>query len=572
MAFCVNCGEKIEGTFTFCPKCGTRNVTAELADSQQNDQIPQNQVQTAAELPRRRKMPALRIWGIIGFVYYIICLFACGSLVINENNYGVSLLFLLLSIIHAVVCFKQGKKHYISAIKILSIFGIIWFSLSELVMLSSFDYDYLTSLRWTFLGFGYGMVFSITAFVISFNKDLLKDFTVTHNVSLLTNVEGLSLRHEPNPDIDPFTIIPDGTEIQHISTGKEVKFQNIMAPWFEILTKDGISGWCFSGSLKRIKKHNKFTLALVIIAVVIIAAIAVNTSEYDFMVVPNGNKLTITKYWGTESNVSIPQRIFLKQITSIGDSAFSGYTSLASVTIPDSVTSIGDSAFWGCKSLINVTIPNKVISIGDGAFGGCTSLAAINVDAGNNMYSSQDGVLYNKNKSILIMYPAGAGASFTILDNVTSIGERAFYNCTDIINVIIGNNVTSIGDYAFSGCERLISVTIGNSVTNIGDSAFSGCISLTSVIIPSSIINIGRRAFNSCTSLTSVTFLGTILSNRSTSDRSTSDNKFLSIIDEIDSIIFPGDLFDKFYATNKTYGTPGTYTRVKGSDTWTRRR
>ena len=87
---------------------------------------------------------------------------------------------------------------------------------------------------------------------------------------------------------------------------------------------------------------------------------------------------------------------------------------------------------------------------------------------------------------------------------VTSIGRRAFYYCSSLTSVDIGNSVTSIGEEAFRGCSSLTSVAIGNSVTSIGDWAFSYCSSLTSVDIPHSVTSIGDDAFRSCSSLTSV--------------------------------------------------------------------
>ncbi|MDR1838916.1 MAG: hypothetical protein LBQ93_04935 [Treponema sp.] len=80
----------------------------------------------------------------------------------------------------------------------------------------------------------------------------LPDFSPTHRVRLLTNAEGMSLRSEPNPGIDSFKKIPDGTEVQHLLTGDEVSLGNIEGYWFKIKTKEGIKGWCFSGSLEEI--------------------------------------------------------------------------------------------------------------------------------------------------------------------------------------------------------------------------------------------------------------------------------------------------------------------------------
>ena len=223
-------------------------------------------------------------------------------------------------------------------------------------------------------------------------------------------------------------------------------------------------------------------------------------------------------------------------VTSIGINAFSDCTSLTSVTISDSVTGIGDSAFYNCKSLTNVTIPNSVTNIGDGAFSYCTSLATIEVSDNNKNYSSVDGILFNNDKSELIVYPAGkTDSEYTISNSVIKIGNYAFCGCTSLTSVTIENNVTSIGVAAFrdcssltsvtipnsvtsieygtfSYCENLKSVTIGNSVKSIGDSAFSWCESLTSVTIPDSVTSIGVSAFSGCISLTSVTIPNSVTS------------------------------------------------------------
>jgi hypothetical protein len=219
-------------------------------------------------------------------------------------------------------------------------------------------------------------------------------------------------------------------------------------------------------------------------------------------------------------------------VTSIGEQAFTRCTSLTSITIPNSVTSIWWSAFSGCTGLTSVTIPNRVTSIGIYAFSDCRNLTAITVAAGNSAYTSQDGVLYNKDKTLLHTYPAGKiGVSFAI-----------------------PNGVTSIGWGAFSGCTGLTSVTISYGVTTIEGGAFTNT-NFTDINIPSSVTSIGSLAFIFCTNLTSVTFQGTIPS-------STFDNN-----------AFYGDLKTKFYETNSSNGTAGIYTTtspVSASSVWTK--
>ena len=166
-------------------------------------------------------------------------------------------------------------------------------------------------------------------------------------------------------------------------------------------------------------------------------------------------------------------------VTSIGDYAFSCCDSLTSITVPDSVTSIGKCAFCECSSLTSVTIGNSVTSIGEDAFGVCRKLNQINVDTANTVYSSENGVLFNKGKTELIRYPEGkADTSYAIPNGVTSIGRWSFNDCSSLTSITIPDGVTSIGDDAFIWCTSLTSITIPNSVTNIGGDAFYRCDSL----------------------------------------------------------------------------------------------
>ena len=222
-------------------------------------------------------------------------------------------------------------------------------------------------------------------------------------------------------------------------------------------------------------------------------------------------------YWSvTITTANIPSSVKYKgvtySVTSIGSEAFYGCSGLTSVTIPNSVTSIGDWAFAYCTGLTSVTIPNSVTSIGYAVFAGCTGLTSISVDASNQNYCDMDGVLFNKEQTTLIQYPAGKSTEYSIPNSVTEIGYDAFYGCSGLTSVTIPNSVTSIGGYAFCECTGLTSVTIPNSVTSIGGYAFAFCSGLTSVTIPNSVTEIGDDAFYSCTGLTSVTIPNSVTS------------------------------------------------------------
>ena len=136
---------------------------------------------------------------------------------------------------------------------------------------------------------------------------------------------------------------------------------------------------------------------------------------------------------------------------------------LEAYVIPASVTSIGDRAFSGCSSLSSIVIPDSVTSIGDGAFAGCSSLSSIVIPAG-----------------------------------VTSISNSVFSSCSSLSNIVIPDSVTSIGNNAFSRCRSLSNIVIPASVTSIGGWAFSNCSSLSNIAIPASVTSVDSSAFYEC--------------------------------------------------------------------------
>ena len=188
--------------------------------------------------------------------------------------------------------------------------------------------------------------------------------------------------------------------------------------------------------------------------------IANNVNNYVIVVFPGAS--TSQPWIGFDEpngKMTIPDVVIYDnipyQVTSIGNSAFSGCTGLTSVKIPNSVTSIGNNAFSGCTGLTSVEIPNSVTSIDNAAFAGCTGLT-----------------------------------SLTIGNSVTSIGGFAFYHCSSVTSLTIPNSVTSIGGGAFAECSGLREITsFANSVPPIGYETFHEVNKSIPVYVPCSLIS-----------------------------------------------------------------------------------
>ena len=221
-------------------------------------------------------------------------------------------------------------------------------------------------------------------------------------------------------------------------------------------------------------------------------------------------------------------------VISINNHAFYDCDSLVSITIPDGVTSIGDYAFTDCDSLSTIVIPSSVTSMGSFPFDMCRNLLGIWVDEANTQFSSDSsGVLFDKDKTVLIGAPGGLDGDYTIPEGVTKVNAYAFNYCHNLINVIIPESVTILGNFAFLACTSLKGIwldaenefyssdsdgvlfskdktkliyapaelhdmyTIPDSVTSISSSAFSDSKykSLNSIIFAGNAPTIGSNAF-----------------------------------------------------------------------------
>ena len=215
-------------------------------------------------------------------------------------------------------------------------------------------------------------------------------------------------------------------------------------------------------------------------------------------------------------------------VTSIGSCAFANFANLTEITIPDSVKRIeadafkncknlksvaipedvyyiGYEAFYGCESLTEIKLPDGVTRIWDSAFAGCTNLVKFEVNESNPNYCTIDGVLYSKDKTTVVRFPAGKEAeSYTVPNTVTNISYNAFSGCAGLKGISIPDSVVSIGSSAFADCINLTSANIPSGITTIEESVFSGCAKLESINIPEGVTTIRAGAFDGCDSFESV--------------------------------------------------------------------
>jgi len=312
--------------------------------------------------------------------------------------------------------------------------------------------------------------------------------------------------------------------------------------------------------MRAVQKVSLLTRGWIVLVPLALSAAHYGNFEYE----SDGSSVIITRYSGEEEHVEIPGTIEGLPVISIGDGAFYFCRALSQIVIPDSVISIGKEAFGRCSSLTNIVLGHGLTSIGDRAFNGCGALGQIiipdsvasigkwafaqcgnltNILVGekNPTYCSQEGVLFSRNLSVLIQYPAGKpDSSYTIPFTVTSIDDNAFAWCNALTQITLPDFVASIGMGAFAGCNNLTNIlvaeenptycsqdgilftkdlsaliqypagkpdssyTIPSTVTSIGDEAFSGCANLGQIIIPDSVASIGKRAFANCYRLTNV--------------------------------------------------------------------
>lgn len=214
-------------------------------------------------------------------------------------------------------------------------------------------------------------------------------------------------------------------------------------------------------------------------------------------------------YCTSLKEVTLPE-----SVETLGDQVFYYCIALETAEIPKNVTALGNYTFYGCMGMTEFVIPATLEDIGAMTFIGCQSLETILVQDGNPNYTVQDNTLYNTDRTILYLYPAGrTDAGFSIPDGTLVIYAGAFFSATHLEQVTFNDDLQYIGEMAFEFCTSLDSVTIPETVTTIGTTAFSDCTALSSVTFAGAdeedggegdALEIGDYAFFCCDALSEV--------------------------------------------------------------------
>lgn len=228
-----------------------------------------------------------------------------------------------------------------------------------------------------------------------------------------------------------------------------------------------------------------------------------DTSASGDITIPStlgGYPVAAIRYRAFKECVGITGIVIPDGVTVIDIAAFAKCTNLKHIEIPDSVTSIGGSAFNMCESLEEISISKNVESIGSGAFSKCYSLKKIVVDEENGYYSSDEyGVLFNKDKTELIAYPASAEAEhYVIPESVEVIAKEAFRYSENLVGVTIPDGIERLEIRVFADCSKLKSVTIPDSIKYIATEAFYNCSSLSKVDLGEGVEHIRNCVFLGC--------------------------------------------------------------------------
>ncbi len=302
------------------------------------------------------------------------------------------------------------------------------------------------------------------------------------------------------------------------------------------------------------KKRVSALLALCCLLLACLPVSAAAETDYTYEVVDGG--VTITSYTGKGSDITLPEMLGGQPVVSIGEAAFYGCSALTGVTIPAGIRSIAAGAFANCTALARIALPEGLTAVGDYAFQntavqtleipatvrelgslvtfGCTKLTAFSVAPESASYAAQDGVLFDKTLSTLLLYPPGRTAvHYTVPPSVKTLATSCFQDQPHLEEVTLPEGLETIEDWVFHGCPRLRRLAVPDSVTKLGYGLCDICPNLEEVSIGDGVTTLPYRTFQDCVNLRQVT-LGTGLR--------TLDTRSFYHCSSLESIVLPDGL------------------------------
>lgn len=203
------------------------------------------------------------------------------------------------------------------------------------------------------------------------------------------------------------------------------------------------------------------------------APVTADEKDFSYLTVPQGNSkwVIVTEYTGTQSKIIIPDKL-------------GGYP----------VQALSSDVFKNCKNLTYIKVPAGVTSLSGQTFAECRSLTHIDVDPDNAYFVSENGILYNSDKTSLIAFPNGIGGEFTVPDGVTTISAYAFSGAYKLTKVDMYNSVSAILQNAFQGCFSLAQIRLSDNLAVLGQNALANCLDLRELHLPASLSIIGQNA------------------------------------------------------------------------------
>lgn len=210
----------------------------------------------------------------------------------------------------------------------------------------------------------------------------------------------------------------------------------------------------------------------------------VTVSEGDFSYALNDDDTySIYKYYGNETDLTLPASVFGEKVTSIYENAFSN-SELTSVIIPENYQIIGENAFYNCRNLIEVNFPSTLVSIGSYAFYNCSSLETADLSDASSLTKISSWAFYNT-----------AIKSVNSPISLTTIGNSAFEACGSLERVALSEKLKNISNRLFYGCASLSDIELPTALKTIGESAFENDESLTELFVYDKVTQIGANAF-----------------------------------------------------------------------------